>query len=383
MIYLDYNATTPIDKTVADVMIPFFHGDFGNPSSSHEYGRIAAQAVDTAREKVSRLLNSKPSEIIFTSGGSEANNTVLKGVAHTFKNKRNHIITSAIEHPSILNPCRFLEKNGYRISYIPVDRFCRVLPSDIERAITPETILVSVMHSNNETGTIQPIKEISSICKNKGILFHTDAAQSVGKITTDVNELGVDFLTIAGHKLYASKGIGALYIRDGITIEPLIHGANHENGRRAGTENVIFEAGLGQACMLAQNLLKDSSIRELTYRFYKSLQNMFGNKIRLNGHPVERLPNTLNISFLGFNENEFSSALKDIAVSSGSACHSGLNTMSPVLKSMGLTVEEAGKVIRFSLGKFTTEDEIDQVLDNLSALVQLVLNRKYLIMEEI
>lgn len=369
MIYLDYNATTPIDKTVADIMIPFFHGDFGNPSSSHEYGRIAAQAVDTARQKVARLLNAKPSEIIFTSGGSEANNTVLKGVAHTFRNKGNHIITSVIEHPAVLNPCRFLEKDGYKISYIPVDGFGRILPSDIEKAVTSKTILVSVMHANNETGTIQPIKDISEICKNKGILFHTDAAQSVGKIPTDVNELGVDFLTIAGHKLYAPKGIGALYIRDGITIEPLIHGANHEKGRRAGTENVIFEAGLGQACMLAQSLLTDSSIRESTNRFYISLQDIFGNKIRLNGHPVERLPNTLNISFLGFDENEISSALQKIAVSSGSACHSGFNTLSPVLQAMGLSVDEAGKVIRFSLGKFTTEDEIDQVLDNLSTLV--------------
>jgi len=369
MIYLDYNATTPIDKSVAEIMIPFFHKDFGNPSSSHEYGRIAAQTVETARQKVADILNTKLSEILFTSGGSESNNTVLKSVAHTYRNKGNHIITSAIEHPSILNPCRFLEKNGYRITYIPVDRFGRILPSDIEEAITPETILVSVMHANNETGTIQPIKDISSICRNNGILLHTDAAQSVGKIPTDVNELGVDFLTIAGHKLYAPKGIGALYIRDGITIEPLIHGANHENGRRAGTENVIFEAGLGQACMMAKSLLSDTSIQELTNRFYKSLQDMFGNRIRQNGHPNERLPNTLNISFMGFNDNDISNALNGIAVSSGSACHSDLKTMSPVLQAMGLSLAETGKVIRFSLGKFTTENEIDQVLDKLSTLI--------------
>lgn len=246
MIYLDYNATTPIDKEVADAMIPYLYGNFGNPSSTHELGVSAKNAIEDARRQVAHLLNCQPEEIVFTSGGSESNNTVLKGVAHTYRGKGNHIIASQIEHPAILNPCRYLESLGYRISYVPVDRFGAVNPTDIEDLITDQTILVTIMHSNNETGTIQPIEEISRICKKHNVLFHTDAAQSIGKVPMDVRSLDVDFLTVAGHKLYAPKGIGALYIRNGIQIEPLIHGAGHEEGRRAGTENIILEVGLGK-----------------------------------------------------------------------------------------------------------------------------------------
>lgn len=370
MIYLDYNATTPIDKSVADAMFPYIQTNFGNPSSSHEFGIAAKRAVEAAREHVANLIGAKPSEIVFTSGGSESNNTVIKGVAHSLRSKGNHIITSQIEHPAVLNPCGFLEKNGYETSYLPVDRYGSVLPRDVENVINSKTILVTIMHVNNETGTIQPVSDISTICRKRGVLFHTDAAQSVGKIPSRVDELGVDFLSIAGHKIYAPKGIGALYIRDGITIEPLIHGAGHENGRRAGTENVVFDVGLGRACQLAQALLHDNTVRDLTNRFYRALQAFFGNKIRLNGHPENRLPNTLYISFLGYTSDAVHKALANVAISTGSACHSGLTTMSPVLKAMGVAAEEVGTVIRFSLGRFTTQNEIDVVLDNLSKLGQ-------------
>lgn len=246
MIYMDYNATTPISAEVVEAMLPFLYGNYGNPSSAHEMGKTAKKAVEEARGQVATLLNCRPSEITFTSGGSESNNMVIKGVAHTYKNKGNHIITSVIEHPAILKPLQYLESIGYKVSYVGVDQYGIVNPSDIERLITDETILVTIMHANNETGTIQPIKAIADICKKHGVFLHTDASQSVGKIATDVSELGVDFLTIAGHKLYAPKGIGALYMREGIAIEPLIHGAGHESGRRAGTENIMFQVGLGK-----------------------------------------------------------------------------------------------------------------------------------------
>ena len=368
MIYLDYNATTPIDTQVAEAILPYIHGNFGNPSSSHEYGIAAKEIVETARQQVAGLLGAKHSEIIFTSGGSESNNSVIKGVAHTLRDKGKHIITSQIEHPAVMEPCRFLEKNGYKITYVPVDRFGYVQPADIEKAMTSNTILVTIMHANNETGSIQPIAEISAICREHGVLFHTDAAQSAGKIPTLVDELGVDFLTVAGHKLYAPKGIGALYIREGITIEPLIHGAAHENGRRAGTENVIFEAGLGKACEIALNLLKDHSVRDLTNNFYQSLKTLFVDKIQLHGQLENRLPNTLFISFLGFPADAVKKNLSDVAVSSGSACHTGETTISPVLKAMGCNSDEVGEVIRFSLGRFTTKVEIDRVLTKLSSL---------------
>ena len=368
MIYLDYNATTPIDRNVAEAMMPYLYGNFGNPSSSHEYGIQAKKAVETAREQVARLLSASPAEIVFTSGGSESNNTVIKGVAHSFLNKGNHIITSAVEHPAVLNPCRFLEKNGYEVTYLPVDGLGMVSPADVEKAITAKTILVTIMHANNETGTIQPIPEISVICRRKGVLFHTDAAQSVGKVPTNVNELGVDFLSMAGHKLYAPKGIGALYIRSGISIEPLIHGAGHENGRRAGTENVIFAVGLGKACEIAGAYSGAEQIRQVTDYFLNQMKGLFGNKIKLFGHPTRRLPNTLYIGFLMDTTAAVLLALGDVAVSTGSACHSGATSISPVLKAMGVDASGAGITIRFSLGRNTTQNEIDAVLNKLSIL---------------
>lgn len=369
MIYLDYNATTPIDKKVADAMLPYLYGNFGNPSSSHEFGITAKKAIEYARGQVAALLNCSASEIIFTSGGSESNNTVLKGIAHTYKNKGKHIITSQIEHPAITNPCKYLEKLGYKISYVQVDKYGMVNPSDIENLITNQTILVTIMHSNNETGTIQPIEEISKICKKHNVLFHTDASQSIGKVLVDVKSLGIDFLTVAGHKLYAPKGIGALYIRSGIDIEPLIHGAGHESGRRAGTENIIFEVALGKACEISMVALKSSEIKELTEYFHRCLKENFGEKIHLNGHLEKRLPNTLNISFIGYNGHEVLNHLNETAASTGSACHSGLTTISPVLKAMGVSDEVGRGAVRFSLGRYTTKEEIDSIIENLKKII--------------
>lgn len=364
MIYLDYNATTPIDKEVADAMIPYMYGNFGNPSSSHEYGKIAKQAVEHARTEVADLLHCLQNEIIFTSGGSESNNTVIKGVAYTYRHKGDHIITSKIEHPAVLNPCGYLERLGYKISYLPVKENGMVDVSALEEMITDRTILVTIMHSNNETGTLQPIKEIAQICRKHNILVHTDASQSVGKVPIDVNDLDVDFLTIAGHKLYAPKGIGALYVNKKISIEPLIHGAGHELGRRAGTENVIFDVALGKACQLAQKALQNDRLQELTKYFYLNLKEIFGEKIHLNGDLNNKLPNTLNISFLGYNGNEILELLgDDIAASTGSACHSGLISISPVLKEMKVPIDIARGAVRFSLGRFTTKEDVDTVLE--------------------
>ncbi len=369
MIYLDYNATTPIDPRVADAMMPYITDEYGNPSSSHTIGVRAKDAVEESRSKVAALLGCKTEEIVFTSGGSESNNYIIKGVAHTFKKKGNHIINSQIEHPSVLNPCRFLESQGYRVSYAPVNSFGMVSSEDIEKLITDDTILVTIMHANNETGTIQPIEKISEICNKHGILLHTDAAQSIGKIPVKVEDLSVDFLTLAGHKLYAPKGIGAAYIRKGIEIEPLIHGAGHESGRRAGTENVVFEAGLGKACEIAEEELKNDRIRNLTRYFYEQLLNKFKGIISLNGHPTERLPNTLNIGFMGYEGHELLDKLNGVAASTGSACHSGMTTISPVLKAMGTEEKAARGAVRFSLGRFTTKDEIDETVEKLSGII--------------
>ena len=285
-IYLDFNASTPIAPEVAEAMKPFLSQHFGNPSSHHWAGDPAKEAVEHARRQVADLLQCPPNEIVFTSGGSESNNHAIKGVFFALREKGNHIITTQIEHPAVINPCRFLEKLGAEVTYVGVDQYGRVDPEDIEKAITRKTILITVMHANNEVGTIQPIEEISKIAKKHGILFHTDAAQSVGKIDTKVDDLGVDLLSVAGHKLYAPKGVGALYIREGTPIEPLIHGAGHESGRRAGTENVLLIVGLGKACEIAKRYLGDDRIRDLRDRFWKLLQDNFGEAVVLNGHPT-------------------------------------------------------------------------------------------------
>lgn len=369
MIYLDNNATTPIDPTVAEAMMPYILEQYGNPSSSHVLGRTAKQAVEKARAQVADLLNASPNEVIFTSGGSESNNTVIKGVAWKYRAKGNHIITSAIEHPSVLKVCDYLAQQGYQITYLPVDGYGRVQPADLEAAITGQTILVSVMHANNETGTIQPIQELAAISHRHWVFFHTDAAQSAGKIATDVQQLDVDFLTVAGHKVYAPKGIGALYINQKVQIDPYIHGAGHERGLRAGTENVIFDVALGQACAIAQTRLSSSAVRDITDYFWRQLQLSFGNAVVLNGHPTERLPNTLNVSFVGRRGYEILEQLTDVAASTGSACHAGQTSLSPVLKAMGTTENIGLGAIRFSLGRFTCKTDIDEVMDQLVQLI--------------
>ncbi|MBR1087746.1 cysteine desulfurase [Bradyrhizobium manausense] len=287
-IYLDYNASTPIDPAVAAAMKPFLADHFGNPSSGHWAAAFAKAALETARGQIAALLGCEKDEVVFTSGGSEANNLALKGVYYARRDRGDHIITTQIEHPAIIAPCQFLERLGARITYLPLDRFGRVDPEDLNRAITPRTILVSIMHANNEVGTIQPIEACARIAREHGVLFHTDAAQSVGKIATDVNGLGVDLLSIAGHKLYAPKGVGVLFVRRGVTIEPLIHGAGHESGRRAGTESALLAVGLGKACELAHDLSSMDRVRALRDRFWRELQSQFANRIALNGHLTHR-----------------------------------------------------------------------------------------------
>jgi cysteine desulfurase len=369
--YLDYNASTPIDPAVAAAMRPFLEGNFGNPSSGHWAAAGAKAALDEARSKVARLLGAGIDEIVFTSGGSESNNLALKGVAWTSKGARGQIITSAVEHPSVVNPCRFLSRHGFEFTQVAVDGAGRIDPDDVRRAITPRTILVSIMHANNEVGTIQPIAEVSRITRAHGILLHTDAAQSIGKIATDVGTLGVDLLTLAGHKFYAPKGIGALYVRRGTPLEPLIHGAGHEGGRRAGTESALLAAGLGTACDLARELQPRERVRTLRDRLWQILQTKLGHGVVLNGHPEHRLPNTLNVSFAGCTGAEILAQLDGVAASTGSACHAGRMELSPVLKAMGIPPEIGMGAIRFSLGCDTTQEEIDAVADRLAKVAMV------------
>jgi cysteine desulfurase len=360
-IYLDYNASTPIDPAVAAAMRPFLADHFGNPSSGHWAASGAGAALENARGQVAAVLGAESDEIVFTSGGSEANNLALKGVAWALRGKGSHIITSAIEHPAILGPCGFLERQGCTLTVLPVDGCGRVDPDDVVRAITPQTVLISIMHANNEVGTVQPIAEVSRIAREHGILIHTDAAQSVGKIATDANALGVDLLTVAGHKVYAPKGVGALYVRRGTPLEPLVHGAGHEGGRRAGTESALLAVGLGTACDLAHNLAPMQRVRSLRDRLWQRLQAVFGRRVVLNGHPDRRLPNTLNVSFVGEVGADILARLEGVAASTGSACHAGRIELSPVLKAMGVAPEAGMGAIRFSLGRGTTQDEIDAV----------------------
>jgi cysteine desulfurase len=363
-IYLDYNATTPVDPAVAEAMQPFITSHHGNPSSAHAYGRATKDAVEAARRQVADLLGCAADEVVFTGGGSESNNTVLKGVAHTYRQRGNHIITSQVEHPATINPCRFLEQQGLQVTYLPVDRTGMVDPEDVRRAITPRTILVSVMHANNEVGTLQPIAEISRIARASGVLVHTDAAQSVGKIPTLVDELGVDFLSVAGHKVYAPKGIGALYVRSGTALEPLIHGAGHEFGRRAGTENVIFDVALGKACEVAKADLPryQRQVRQLRDHFQEELAKRFGDRVVVNGHPEQRLPNTLHVNFRGVIGAELLEKLPEIAASTGSACHEGEIALSSVLTAMQVPPELGMGAVRFSLGRYTTPEEIERTV---------------------
>jgi cysteine desulfurase len=289
-------------------------------------------------------------------------------VFFALRDKGDHIITTAIEHPAIVEPCRFLERLGAQVTYLPVDGTGRIDPTDLRRAITPRTILVTIMHANNEVGTIEPIAECADIAHERGVLFHTDAAQSVGKISTDVTELGVDLLSIAGHKVYAPKGVGALFVRRGVRLEPLIHGAGHEAGRRAGTESALLAVALGTACERARDLEPMDRVRTLRDHFWHELQKSFGNRIALNGHPTHRLPNTLNVSFVGRIGAEILARLEGVAASTGSACHAGRIELSPVLQAMGVAPEIGMAAIRFSLGRATTREEIDEAVERLTEI---------------
>ena len=361
-IYLDYNATTPIAPEVAEAMIPYLYEHFGNPSSSHAYGADVRKAVVKARARVAALLGCRAEEIVFTSGGSESNNAVIQGVARQLRSRGRHLITSAIEHPAILEPLKALSKEGYRVTRLPVDARGRVDPDSLAAEITPETILVTIMHANNEVGTIQPIAELARIARKLGVLFHTDAAQSVGKIPVDVNELGIDFLSVAGHKLYAPKGIGALYIRAGLDLPRLIHGASHESGRRAGTENVLDIVGLGVACEIAARDLQDNMVhyQKMRDRLSEGLSSRIDG-LRRNGDIDQALPNTLSVCFRGVEANTLLDEIGDrVAASAGAACHAGEVDVSTVLQTMRVPLDYAMGAVRFSVGRATTTAEIDE-----------------------
>jgi len=368
-IYLDYNATTPLDPAVVEGMLPYLREGFGNPSSTHSYGRTAHDAVEKARAQVAALLGAQPDEIVFTGGGSEASNQALKGVVFAKLRgffgrwvKGAHIITSAVEHPATLQPCAFLERLGCKVTILPVDRYGLVDPDAVSKAIDRSTTLVSIMHANNEVGTLEPIREIGELARKHGVLMHTDAAQSLGKIPVDVNDLNVDLLSVAGHKLYAPKGVGVLYVRRGVKLEPLIHGAGHESGRRAGTENVPYIVALGMACEQARYSLPAAGMKmkQLRDRLWQLLHAALGEKIVLNGHPELRLPNTLNVNFVGQYGAELLEKTPEIAASTGSACHAGHVTLSPVLEAMGVPPQIGRGAVRLSVGRFTTEEEVDR-----------------------
>jgi cysteine desulfurase len=373
-IYLDYNATTPIDPQVAQAMLPFVKGGlnglFGNPSSGHSFGLAAREGVDTARTQVAGMLGCDIDGLIFTSGGTEANNHAISGVAGAYRERGNHIITSAVEHPAVTEVCRHLEGRGYRVTYLPVDEYGMVDPQQVEAAITPETLLVTIMHANNEVGTVMPIAEIADIAHRHGALLHSDCAQSVGKIPVRVDDLGVDLLSIAGHKLYAPKGIGALYIRPGVRLEKLMHGANHEQDRRAGTENVIEMAGLGRACeLIEQNLSAYAAhMAAMRDRLERGLLDS-GMEVRVNGHPEKRLPNTSSISFRGVEADRVLTSLPTVAASAGAACHSDRVEVSHVLAAMNVPEEYAMGTLRLTVGRFTTEDEIDRAVAEIREVV--------------
>lgn len=371
-IYLDYNASTPLDPQVAQIMRASCEEHYGNPSSSHWAGRSAKALLDQSRAQVAALVGCSPREIVFTSGGSEANNLALKGIFFSRAGARAHIITSAVEHPSVLESCAFLERLGVRVTRLPVDGTGRVDPDDLRRAIASDTIAISLMHANNEVGTVQPIEACARLAQEHGIPFHTDAAQSIGKIPTRVNELGVDLLSVVGHKSYAPKGVGALYVREGLKLESLIHGGAHERGRRAGTESVLLAAGLGAACVLAQDLAWTQRVRRLRDLLWNELQEELGERIVLNGHPEHRLPNTLNVSFVGCNGSEVLAGLDGIAASTGSACHAGQIELSPVLRAMGVPEHIGAGAIRFSLGRSTTQEEIDEAIARITTTVRRI-----------
>jgi cysteine desulfurase NifS/selenium donor protein len=358
-IYLDYNATTPIDPLVAEAMQPYLSTHFGNPSSSHIYGIKAKEAIEKARRQVATMLGCEIDEIIFTSGGTESNNFAIKGFAFANRQDGNHIITSSVEHPAIMEVCKYLERVGFDVTYLPVDETGLVNIKDVKRAITAKTILITIMHANNEVGTIEPISEIAELAHKHGIIVHSDCAQTVGKIPVKVNQLNVDLLSLAGHKFYAPKGVGALFIRSGVNLEKFIHGADHELNKRAGTENVLEIVGLGKACELVEQNLNRYSKHMVVMKnlLEKELRKNYTD-LRINGNIEKGLPNTLSVSFRGLEANTILSELKNIAVSAGAACHSNNVELSPTLKALNVPIDYAMGTIRFSTGRFTTKEEI-------------------------
>jgi cysteine desulfurase len=382
-IYLDYNATTPVDPAVADVIADAVRNLWGNPSSSHEYGKAAHAAVEAARAQVAAIIGAKPNEIVFTGGGSEASNLAIKGtcltrprgwIAKLFGGGSAHVITSAVEHPATAKPLEFLRALGAGVTAVRVDRHGLVDPDDVLEALKKPTRLVTVMHSNNETGTLMPIREIADAARSHGALVHTDCAQSIGKVPVDVNELNVDLLTIAGHKLYAPKGVGALYVRGGVELEPLIHGAGHEGGRRAGTENTPYIVGLGMAADLCREAFPAAGDRLLSLRdrLHQRLRDKLGDRITLNGHPTLRLPNTLNVNFVGQIGPKLLERVPRVAASVGAACHEPKPgqlevTPSAVLCAMRVPPEVSRGAVRLTVGRWTTEAEVDEAAELLSA----------------
>lgn len=365
-VYLDYNATTPIDPEVVQEMLPFIHGSFGNPSSSYAIGRKNKEAIIKARLQVADLINASPDEIIFTSGGTESNNHAIRGIAFANRDKGKHIITSAIEHPAVTEVCAYLNSLGFEITYVPVDRNGKTDPKDVEDAICPDTVLITIMHANNEVGTIQPIAEIGEIAKKYNVAFHTDAAQSVGKFETDVRKLGVDLLTIAGHKLYAPKGMGALYVKKGTKIENLMFGAGQEKGLRPGTENVPYIVALGKACEIAKRDFDKNVKNMLTTkeRLFNGLKDKLGDRVMVNGEFSDTLPNTLSVAFEKTEAHALTSLIsEELFISTGSACHADSIEISSVLKAMNVERMTAAGTVRISTGKFTTIDEIDRALN--------------------
>ncbi|HHZ03910.1 cysteine desulfurase NifS [Acetomicrobium hydrogeniformans] len=373
-VYLDHSATTPVDQKVLEAMLPFFSMDFGNPNSLHTWGRKARQAVDQARDEVSRLINAEPSEIIFTGGGSEADNIAIKGVAFAKKDKGRHIITSAIEHHAVLDTCKWLEKEGFDITILPVDEYGTIRPEELRKAIRPDTILVTIHFANNEIGTVQPIEQLGNICREQGVLFHTDAVQAAGHISIDVKKLPIDLMTMAAHKMYGPKGVGALYIKKGVKIVPLIHGGGQERGLRSGTENTAGIVGFGKAAALASDrLAKDETEKERNLR--DRLIDGILEKIEdamLTGHRTERLPFHASFCFRYIEGESLLLRLDALGIgaSSGSACTSGSLEPSHVLLAIGLPHEIAHGSLRLTLGKDTSEEDIDYVLENLPKVVE-------------
>ncbi len=371
-VYLDHNATTPTHPLVLEAMLPYYRDIFGNASSVHAFGREARNAIEGAREKVATFIEASPEEIVFTSGGTESDNFAIRGITSAWEKEGKHIIASSIEHHAVLNVCKELAKKAFKVTYLPVDKFGLINPEDVKKAITDETILITVMHANNEIGTIEPISEVGKMAKEKGIPFHTDAVQTIGKIPVSVKELNVDLLSLSGHKIYGPKGIGALYIRKGTKIKPLIVGGHHERNRRAGTENVPCIMGLAKAIELASLEMKEGNqkIKALRDNLEKGIKESLDN-VYLNGHPTERLPNTLNLSF-EFVEGEsivLNLDLEGIAVSTGSACTSGSLEPSHALKAMGINPAVIQGSLRFSLGRNNSEEDIQYVLEVLPGII--------------